>query len=430
MGRLQDVTNALEEGRAIYREIMNLGGEGRFCANEIYGAEGAAAENILANGDNLEFMEDLLKNRGMAGKIQLIYVDPPFFSNSKYQASVRLETDKLGKSPLIKTGAYDDTWEASLPQYLKMLTIRFLMMKDLLADTGCIWVHLDWHGAHYVKLLMDEIFGEENFVNEVVWTYKSGGASKKSFARKHDTLLFYSKSRNYKFKPLKEKSYNRDLKPYRFKGVQEFQDEKGWYTEVNMKDVWYIDMVGRTSGERTGYATQKPEKLLERIITACSDEGDICADFFAGSGTLGAACHKKGRRWIMCDEGNVACASQIERLFKCGSSFRVERLDHNPDESAFRLVRFSEDMGMLRVRDYVPDSIKLSESDEDIALKYLRDDPASCISFWSVDTAYDGRIHRASELIKGNDFCREPEGNLHVVGYDVFGNRFCWEKIV
>lgn len=318
MNRILEVANALTEGREAYENIMKLDGYISFGVDEIYypGMEekkGPAAGSVVS-GDNLEYMEYLIKEKNMAGKIQLIYVDPPFFSNSKYQASVRLETDKLGKSQLIKTGAYDDTWEDNLKQYLRMLAVRFYMMRDLLSDEGCIWVHLDWHGSHYVKLLLDEIFGADNFVNEVAWTYKSGGASKKSFARKHDTLLFYSKTKKYKFNPLQEKSYNRDFKPYRFKGVEEFQDETGWYTMVNMKDVWTIDMVGRTSKERTGYATQKPEKLLQRIIEACTDEGDICADFFAGSGTLGAVAEKTGREWIMCDEGDVAVASQIERL--------------------------------------------------------------------------------------------------------------------
>lgn len=444
MSRIQDIQKALETAQTMFDEIMGWDKCVLFEEDEVYTPGGGADTdgvdcfcNTLAAGDNLEYMEYLLKEKAMGGKIQLIYVDPPFFSNSKYQASVRLSTDKLGQSRIIKTGAYDDTWEDSLERYLSMLAIRFMFMRELLADTGCIWVHLDWHGSHYVKLLLDEIFGYENFVNEVVWTYKSGGASKKSFARKHDTLLFYSKTKKYKFNPLKEKSYNRGFKPYRFKGVEEFEDETGWYTMVNMKDVWTIDMVGRTSGERTGYATQKPEKLLERIILACTDEGDICADFFSGSGTLGATAEKTGRRWIMCDEGDVAVASQIERFMalekeggaRCGT-FGVVRPAGNPDEALCRLVRCSEDMGCLRIQDYVPDSLKLGDADEELALEYLRTDSRSCVRFWSVDAAYDGRTHRATEIIGGTDFCTLPKGSLHVIGYDVFGNRFCWEKII
>ena len=445
MSRINEVMKALSQSRRMYQRIMKRKRYTHFYTNEIYapggkgipGADDACPENILASCDNLEYMEYLLKGENMAGKFQLIYVDPPFFSNSKYQVSVRLESDSLGKSPAIRTGAYDDTWEDSLQQYLAMLGVRFMLMKDLLADTGCIWVHLDWHSSHYMKTLLDEIFGYDNFINEVAWTYKSGGASKRSFARKHDTLLFYAKTNKYKFHPLKEKSYNRDFKPYRFKDVEEFEDELGWYTMVNMKDVWSIDMVGRTSHERTGYATQKPEKLLERIVEACSDEGDLCADFFSGSGTLGAVCERMNRRWILCDEGEVSVANQIRRFMtsrigdgadeKRFGAFTVVRNSEDPEASASRLVRCSEEMGCLRIKDYVPDVMKLSDADEEIALQYLQDDSRSIIDFWSLDADYDGRVHRAEEIIGSRDFCTLPDGNLHVIGYDVFGNRFCWE---
>ncbi|MGX8773721.1 MAG: DNA-methyltransferase [Bacillota bacterium] len=442
MSRINDVVRALSQSRRMYQRIMKRKRYTHFYTNEIYspGCKGSLTSeptNILASCDNLEYMEYLLKVRNMAGKIQLIYVDPPFFSNSKYQVSVRLESDNLGKSPAIKTGAYDDTWEDSLQQYLAMLGVRFMLIKELLSDTGCLWVHLDWHSSHYMKTLLDEIFGYDNFINEVSWTYKSGGASKRSFARKHDTLLFYAKTGKYKFHPLKEKSYNRDFKPYRFKGVEEFEDELGWYTMVNMKDVWSIDMVGRTSRERTGYATQKPEKLLERIVEACSDEGDLCADFFSGSGTLGMVCERMKRPWILCDEGEVSVANQIRRFMGAKEEddrrfgpFAVVRRDRDPDEAMSRLVRCSEEMGCLRIKDYVPDSMRLSDADEEIARKYLRDDSRSCIDFWSVDADYDGHVHRADEIIEARDFCTLPEGSIHVIGYDVFGNRFCWEKIV
>ncbi|MBQ6496652.1 MAG: site-specific DNA-methyltransferase [Firmicutes bacterium] len=431
MSKVYDVLNAIENGRVLFEEIMNREGCEDYEVQEIYGHDD---KNLLAAGDNLAFMEYLIKKRDMAGKVQLIYVDPPFFTNSKYQASVRLESAKLGKSPVIKTGAYDDKWEDSIEQYLSMLAVRFHMMRELLSDTGCIWVHLDWHGSHYVKMLMDEIFGESHFINEIAWTYKSGGASKKSFARKHDTLLFYSKTKKYKFNILKEKSYNRGLKPYRFKGVEEFKDEIGWYTMVNMKDVWNIDMVGRTSAERTGYATQKPEKLLARIVEACSEEGDICADFFSGSGTLGAACGKMNRRWIMCDEGDVAVSSQILRLSR-------EKADGDDAVNAFAVMRpasadisdsssvcFSEELGCLRITDYKPDRFELSENDEEIAAKYIGEDGTSAILFWSVDFHYDGKIHRSDEIVEKKDFCTLKGGPLHVTGYDVFGNRFEWQR--
>ena len=468
--RIRALLEAMEQGRAQFEAIMEKIADGAkvgpaFAVDEIYdlppgerfrrlpaddsgvqldldvaafpgraAAAGKEPRNRIAAGDNLDYMVWLLQERQMAGKIQLIYVDPPFFSGAKYLASVQITGRDGTKSPLLKVGAYEDKWGHDLESYLEMLCVRFWLMRELLADTGCLWVHLDWHGSHYVKMMLDEIFGHDHFVNEVAWTYKSGGASKRSFAKKHDTLLYYAKTKDYKFHQLKEKSYNRDFKPYRFKGVEEFQDEQGWYTMVNMKDVWNIDMVGRTSAERTGYATQKPEKLLARIVEACSEEGDICADFFSGSGTLGAACGKMNRRWIMCDEGDVAVSSQILRLSR-------EKADGDDAVNAFAVMRpasadisdsssvcFSEELGCLRITDYKPDRFELSENDEEIAAKYIGEDGTSAILFWSVDFHYDGKIHRSDEIVEKKDFCTLKGGPLHVTGYDVFGNRFEWQR--
>jgi len=153
-----------------------------------------------------------------------------------------------------------------------------------------------------LKAVMDAIFGWRNFRNEIVWCYKSGGASpKRHFSRKHDLILWYSKSGKYKFNPQTEKSYNRGFKPYRFAGVEEFEDERGWYTLVGMKDYWELDMVGRTSKERTGYPTQKPLRLYERIIKASSNEGDIVLDPFCGCATTLVAAERSNRRWVGID---------------------------------------------------------------------------------------------------------------------------------
>ncbi len=305
MGIVASIARALDEAQAEYNEIMS----GLLVAG-VAGASGSdVGQGILARMDNLELMKKLLAG-GYAGSLKLIYIDPPFFTNADYMASVA--TGRKGERK--KLSAYSDIWQEGLAEYLKMMALRLMLMRDLLADDGTIWVHLDWHGTHYVRILMDEIFGEKNFVNEIIWQYKSGGATKKHFARKHDNILVYSNGGKYKLTLPKEKSYNRGLKPYHFKGVEEFRDEVGWYTLVNMKDVWSIDMVGRTSAERTGYATQKPEALMCRIIEAASAEDDLVADFFCGSGSFAAAAEKLGRRWIACDEGELAIQMCRQRL--------------------------------------------------------------------------------------------------------------------
>ena len=260
-------------------------------------------ENILFHGDNMEILNEL---RG-SERFSMIYIDPPFFTGADKEANMNRD------GALVKETAYKDNW-GTLEEYLHAMALRIMLMRDLLRDDGLFFLHVDWHAIHYARLLMDEIFGQDRFINEIIWQYKSGGSSKTRFARKHDNILMYSKTAKYKFFIQKEKSYNRGLKPYRFKGVEEFQDEVGWYTMVNMKDVWSIDMVGRTSAERTGYATQKPEKLMERRIECSTEEGDLVGDFFCGSGSLGVSAAKLGRRFVMADTGNLAIEVAKKRL--------------------------------------------------------------------------------------------------------------------
>ena len=379
-------------------------------------------------------MKTLIDDCGMAGNIQMIYIDPPFFSKSNYDAVVRAGNAN------IKHLAYGDKWEKGLSEYLKMLAVRLYLMKDLLADDGLIWVHLDWHVVHYAKVLMDEIFGEKHFVNEIIWTYKSGGTSKKHFARKHDTILVYAKNTKYGFYPLQEKSYNRQLKPYRFKGVKEYKDEVGWYTMVNMKDVWSIDMVGRTSGERTGYATQKPEQLLMRIIESCTREGDICADFFCGSGTLPAAAAAMGRRFIACDSGSLAIESTIKRLARQEESFRIFDLKPEGRSKIDVVVEIEEeeipssDKRLLKLR-----LVSLKERDlsrtvekksKDKVKQVLKDDSLQMIEGWSIDFHHRDGVHRPEVIFvrtKGElETCCEKmtakRSSICVKIVDIFGN--------
>ena len=275
--------------------------------------------NRLIYGDNLMAMAALLagdeNTPSLRGKVDLIYIDPPFDSKADYRTKVTLPGVEIEQKPtVIEQFAYSDTWSDGTASYLAMITPRLILMRELLADTGSIYVHLDWHVGHYVKLISDEVFGKENYLNECIWSYKSGGASTTHFSRKHDAIQVYTKGPNYFFNLLKEKSYNRGFKPYNFKGVEEFKDEIGWHTLVNMRDVWDIDMVGRTSSERVDYATQKPEKLLERIIRASCPEGGLVADFNGGSGTTAAVAEKLGRRWITTDLGKPSCMIMRKRL--------------------------------------------------------------------------------------------------------------------
>lgn len=254
--------------------------------------------NKIFWGDNIQVMSHLL--RDFRGKIDLIYIDPPFDSKADYKKKIKLKGKNLSSDiNSFEEKQYTDIWAND--EYLQFIYERLILIKELLSDTGSVYIHCDWHKSHYIRCIMDSIFGPNNFINEIIWSYKSGGTSDKYFARKHDNILIYSKSQNYKINIPKEKSYNRGLKPYRFKGVEEYEDEIGWYTLVKMRDVWEIDMVGRSSAERLNYPTQKPEKLIERIIESSSNPGDIVFDCFMGSGTTQAVAMKLRRKFIGSD---------------------------------------------------------------------------------------------------------------------------------
>ncbi len=423
----------LEAGKREYEELK----AGRFRTLEEMGAEGNGWKNQLVIGENGAFMKALLHNEEIAGKIQMIYIDPPFFTKAGHEAVVQVDRPKEdGGTVKAKHLAYDDTWSQGIGQYLSMLTSRFMLMRDLLADEGTIWVHLDWHAVHYVRLLLDEIFGADRFVNEIVWTYKSGGASKKHFARKHDTILVYSKTKKYYFQPLKEKSYNRGYKPYHFKGVEEFQDELGWYTMVNMKDVWHIDMVGRTSSERTGYATQKPEALLARILACSTREGDLCADFFCGSGTLAAAAQKMNRRWICCDQGKLAAASTYRRIAELQDETGCcLQEDASMDSTRYLDAEISGRAVTVSGCEVLLDEGVLEKEDLQKFRQLTEEDPLQMLDCWSVDPDYDGKVHRPKQyyfrrkgklemtaLLLDEDAGRDTD--CSIVAVDVLGGRY------
>ena len=257
--------------------------------------------NRLFWGDNLHVMRQLPNE-----SIDLIYIDPPFFSGRQYNV-IYGDQNELR--------SFSDMWEEGMPGYLIGLNARLFEMKRLLKKTGSIFVHCDWHASHYIKVEMDKIFGYANFVNEIVWTYGLGGSSKRAFSKKHDIILFYSKSDDYMFeKP------SIPATSARMRG-----QNKG------MLDVWPdIPSLNNMSKERIGYPTQKPENLLERIIESCSVEKETVADFFGGGGTTAAVAQRLGRRWISCDQSRVAVALTADRLTQQVES-RVGALLDIPD---------------------------------------------------------------------------------------------------
>lgn len=297
-------------------------------------------KNRLIYGDNLFAMQALLAGDpatglpSMRGKIDLIYIDPPFDSKADYRTKITLPTGDVETKPaVIDQFAYSDTWKDGTVSYLAMLYPRLALMKELLSDHGSIYVHIDWHCGAYVKLLLDEIFGKPNFQNEIVYSYGAGGVPQNFFPRKHDSILSYKKGTLPIFNKEGEilrVPYDESTLTMHYKNTDEsgrkfriqkvngreyktYADEGKFITDV-WTDIGAQKASSPISPEFTGYSTQKPEKLLERIITASSNENSIVADFFGGSGTTAAVAEKLGRRWITSDIGKPATLVMRKRL--------------------------------------------------------------------------------------------------------------------
>ncbi len=293
--------------------------------------------NRLIYGDNLLAMQALLAGDpdtglpSMRGKIDLIYIDPPYDSKADYRTKIELPGGSIDSKPtVLEQFAYADTWSNEVGgeevkgtvAYLKYMYPRLVLMRELLSERGSIYVHVDWHIGHYLKLVLDDIFGKESFFNEVIWHYVSGNSPKSNFAKKHDTIFAVSKNIqekifNIQYRPKKEgweKKYDQtDEDGNRFKWVNGLKVYPN-SAETPIDDVWDIPIVNPQAKERVNYSTQKPGALLERIIKASSNEGSIVADFFGGSGTTAAVAEKLGRKWITSDIGKPATMIMRKRF--------------------------------------------------------------------------------------------------------------------
>ncbi|MGN6706958.1 MAG: site-specific DNA-methyltransferase [Rhodanobacter sp.] len=313
------------------------------------GDEGTANwTNRLIYGDNLLAMAALLAGDehtlSLRGKVDLIYIDPPFDSKADYRTKVALPGVELEQRPtVIEQFAYSDTWSDGTASYLAMITPRLVLMRELLSAQGSLCVHIGMQVSHYVKIVADEIFGKDNFNTEVTWSYgtPSGGrAAGNKIVKAHEYLLWYTK--NYgehiyhkEYLPYSEKyladrftEVDEDGRRYRTREREKGHFERQYLDEskgVPLSTVWtdvkqlYAYHLLKRKREETGYDTQKPEALLERVIATSTDEGSLVMDFFGGSGTTAAVAEKLGRRWITTDLGKPACMIMRKRLIDQGA---------------------------------------------------------------------------------------------------------------
>jgi DNA modification methylase len=342
-------------------------------------------QNRLILGDNLLVMATLLPE--LEGRINLIYADPPFFTNRKFNARIGRGEDSRKPDLWKLADGYHDSW-TDLDAYLDFLYQRLALMYRLLAPNGTLYLHLDWHADAYARLILDELFGADNLLNEIIWAYHGPSPIRSAFNRKHDTILSYVKGRDYTF--------NADAvrQPYNQNTVNTFRSStKAGFGKVPdlergkvPEDWWYFPVVARLHSERTGYPTQKPAALLERIILASSRPGDLVADFFSGSGTTAFVAAIHDRKFISVDQTFRAIHTTRNRLIDTDSSFTLE---HDTSLSAVRPVS-SGSAQAKTVADIVSLKTKLE------------------LDYWEVDPNWDGKIFKSAAQAK------RPERSGHL----------------
>ena len=301
--------------------------------------------NKLIWGDNKLILSSL-KNGPLReeieaqGGLKLIYIDPPFDVGADFSMDIEIGDDTFTKKPnILEEIAYRDTWGKGADSFISMIYERLVLMRDLLGEDGNIYVHCDWRVNSYIRLVLDELFGKDNFVNEIIWCTTGASRVDKNFPRKHDTILFYSKSENYTFNkddiriPYAEGSLDRANRNVIATGGMNFEKIELNKSGKVPEDFWLdIQRAARYPGENVGYPTQKSNKLLERIIKTSSNEGDLVADFFCGSGTTAAVAEKLGRKWIATDLGKFAIHTTRKRMIGVQRKLKADGKDYRAYE--------------------------------------------------------------------------------------------------
>jgi DNA modification methylase len=334
------------------------------------GYPGEIARSHLFMGDNLRVMAALLPH--YEGCIDLIYADPPFFTNKHYPARIGRDEDSRHPLEWQLAEGYGDHW-VDMDNYLDFLYPRLALMYRLLAPNGTLYLHLDWHADACARLLLDELFGRDRILNEIIWTYHGPSPIRHAFNRKHDTILVYTKGDKYTF--------NADVvrEPYHANTVKTFASsaKAGFGKIPNLargkvpEDWWYFPVVARLHNERTGYPTQKPEALLERILLASSNPGDLVADFFCGSGTTPLVAVRHGRRFMACDTTWRAVHTACSRLSEQGCPFTIQRDS---------ILTAPSSQASIKV-EILAETIRLVDSPE--------------LDYWEVDPSWDGKSFRS-----------------------------------
>jgi len=295
---------------------------------------------ILSSLKNGSLREDIEKQGGL----KLIYIDPPFDVGADFSMDIEIGGDTFTKKPnILEEIAYRDTWGKGADSFIAMIYERLVLMRDLLAEDGSIYVHCDWRVNSFIRLLLDEVFGKYSQLNEVIWHYKRWPTPAREWQKMHDTLLLYTKNKGeHIFNKMYGERTEETKKRWKNNSIVASHDDTGARKPSNfgdsisegapMDDVWDISIIAPVAHERVNYPTQKPEALLERIIKASSNEGDLVADFFCGSGTTAAVAEKLGRKWIVTDLGKFAIHTTRKRLIGVQRQLKAAGKDYRAFE--------------------------------------------------------------------------------------------------
>lgn len=296
---------------------------------EVHGEEVNGWLNKIFWGDNLQVMSHLL--REYRGKVQLVYIDPPFDSKADYKKKIQLRGQTVTNDQnTFEEKQYTDIWNND--EYLQFMYERMILVRELLADDGSIYLHCDWHNSHYLRCILDEVFGSENFVNEIIWHYSGAGTPKGCWAKRHDNLFLYAKTEKLTFNAdeirIEYSQATIDRFNHTIRNVRNGVDFGGQSLNPLGKypeDVIGISIEAPSSNLRTGYPTQKPEKLLTKLIKASSNPGDLVFDCFMGSGTTQAVAMKLGRRFIGADINLGAVQITTKRLLGVAQELEAQQ---------------------------------------------------------------------------------------------------------
>ncbi|MDD4170688.1 MAG: site-specific DNA-methyltransferase [Syntrophomonas sp.] len=407
--KIEEMQQPISSIQAIQRMTVNpiFENQGYYEQLEVPVLGDEKIENIFYYGDNYDLLNYIVKAEPEK-KIDLIYIDPPYMTELDYHSSISIGA--YSDIKYIKRTAFQDRWPRGLDSYLDMMYTRLQLMKKVLSNEGSIFVHVDWHVSHYLRVLLDEIFGPDNFINEIAWCFGGGSSSRRYFHRKHDLILWYARSPEYiynpQYRPYTQGTIKRGLtnvKGDRYKLHEEGALMQDWWVDINK-------ILSPTAYENLKFPTQKPKELLARLIAAASRPGSLVADFFAGSGTLAEVCNEMGRNWVLADASSLALQTSCYRLIRSRSKpFKIIGANNGEDAPGCELVLKQPLLKPVDDNDTLVDLGIDFYWPAQLPAQGDRRDFADYIEFWEIDLDFQEHIFNSHyQVLRNKQRFKEP----------------------